>query len=201
MARAAGALALSRERIGEEALRLFAKNGVERTTMRDIAAALGVTEPAIYRHFPGKEEMFDAVFLAAYARIAREIAAADASVSGFRRAAEAVVAMFTTMFDEERDLFTFVLLDQHRHLPRVADDAKENPVSALRDMFRRAIEAGDLPKMDPDLAAAVSLGVVVQAALFTHYGRLKGPLRRRTKKLAAAAIAALYALGPEGSVA
>lgn len=45
---------------------LFAKQGVDATSMRDIADAAGVREAAIYRHFPGKEELAREIFLSWY---------------------------------------------------------------------------------------------------------------------------------------
>jgi AcrR family transcriptional regulator len=47
-----------RKKIIAEALTLFLKKGVDKTTMDDIAARLGVTKPAIYRYFKNKEELF-----------------------------------------------------------------------------------------------------------------------------------------------
>ena len=48
------------------ATRLFAKRGIDATSMRDVAAAAGVREAAIYRHFRGKEEMAREVFASWY---------------------------------------------------------------------------------------------------------------------------------------
>ncbi|HUB26568.1 MAG TPA: TetR/AcrR family transcriptional regulator [Tepidisphaeraceae bacterium] len=43
------------------ATRLFAKRGYEATTTAAIADAAGVTEPILYRHFKGKQELFVAI--------------------------------------------------------------------------------------------------------------------------------------------
>jgi len=48
-----------RGEILDAALDVFAEKGYERGTMRDIAAHVGVTEPALYRHYDGKEALFD----------------------------------------------------------------------------------------------------------------------------------------------
>jgi AcrR family transcriptional regulator len=45
---------------------LFARQGVDATSMRDIAEAAGVREAAIYRHFRGKEELAREIFLSWY---------------------------------------------------------------------------------------------------------------------------------------
>ena len=50
----------TRGRILEVALRMFARRGYVTTSMEEIAREVGVTKPAIYHHFKGK----DAIFLA-----------------------------------------------------------------------------------------------------------------------------------------
>lgn len=46
------------EKIKKTALALFAVNGYEATTMNQIAEHVGITKPAIYVYFKGKEELF-----------------------------------------------------------------------------------------------------------------------------------------------
>lgn len=50
----------TRERIIEVAAQLFTKQGYEGTTMRQIAAAAGVSKPGLYHHFASKEELCSA---------------------------------------------------------------------------------------------------------------------------------------------
>lgn len=51
----------TKEKILSAALELFSSAGYEGTSMQDIAARLGLTKAALYRHFPGKEALFDAL--------------------------------------------------------------------------------------------------------------------------------------------
>jgi AcrR family transcriptional regulator len=48
-----------RGEILDAALCVFAEKGYEGGTMREIATRLGVTEPALYRHYAGKEALFE----------------------------------------------------------------------------------------------------------------------------------------------
>lgn len=50
-----------RKKIVEAAYFLFLKKGYHGTTMEEIANQLGVTKPAIYQYFPGKEDLYAAV--------------------------------------------------------------------------------------------------------------------------------------------
>ncbi|MGH8014456.1 MAG: TetR/AcrR family transcriptional regulator [Candidatus Binataceae bacterium] len=45
---------------------LFARHGIDGTSMQDIAGKAGVREAAIYRHFAGKEELARDIFLSWY---------------------------------------------------------------------------------------------------------------------------------------
>src|SRR5262245_57952372 len=50
-----------RSQILREAARCFGTRGFRGTTTRDVAAAVGITEAALYRHFPGKEAIYAAI--------------------------------------------------------------------------------------------------------------------------------------------
>lgn len=48
----------TKERIIEEALRLFSEKGYAGTSMSDIAERLKITKAALYKHYSGKREIF-----------------------------------------------------------------------------------------------------------------------------------------------
>src|ERR1700730_10953632 len=54
-------LAYKRERILEEAVKLFYERGFSGTTLDDIATELGVTKPFIYTHFRSKTDLLAAL--------------------------------------------------------------------------------------------------------------------------------------------
>ena len=51
----------TKERILEEALKLFAQSGYMGTSMNDIADRLGVTKAALYKHYKSKQEILDSI--------------------------------------------------------------------------------------------------------------------------------------------
>ena len=51
----------TKERILETALELFAQSGYLGTFMSDIAARLGITKAALYKHYAGKQEILDRI--------------------------------------------------------------------------------------------------------------------------------------------
>ncbi len=51
----------TRERIQDVARELFAQQGVQRTSLQDIADKLGITKPALYYHFTSREELIRSI--------------------------------------------------------------------------------------------------------------------------------------------
>ena len=66
---------VKRDDIEEAAIRLLATKGLAATTIRDIAAAAGVAEGALYRHYSGKDDM-------AWRLYCREVAAFTIAFEG-----------------------------------------------------------------------------------------------------------------------
>lgn len=54
-------MADTKENILHTALRLFARNGYEATSVGDIAGALAMTKGALYKHYRNKQDIFDSI--------------------------------------------------------------------------------------------------------------------------------------------
>ena len=57
-----------RDQILDRAALLFGEHGYDRTSIRDIAAAVGMLPGSVYYHFPSKEALLEAVYTAAIDR-------------------------------------------------------------------------------------------------------------------------------------
>ena len=51
----------TKEKILEEALKLFAQSGYMGTSMNEIASRLGVTKAALYKHYSSKQEILEKI--------------------------------------------------------------------------------------------------------------------------------------------
>ena len=114
MARTATPRGQRRERILASATSLFEENGFHGAGIDEIAAAAGVTGPAIYRHFKNK----DAVLVALFDRLAERLTGIlDAVASHEGRAAlETLVRLHVRLAFEERALIV-VYISEERNLP------------------------------------------------------------------------------------
>lgn len=183
---------VAKDAIDRAALRLFAERGVAGTSIKDIAEAAGVSQGAMYRHYATKEEMARHLFLSNYADLAQRLDDICAERSGFRARVAGMVAEFCTLFDADEELFRFLLLVQHEHLPALTKGLR-TPVDVLVEVMAEAMEAGAIPRNDPNLKAAAAMGIVLQAATFRVYGRITGAMAALADSLTAACIAAAEA--------
>ncbi len=181
--------ALTRARIEKEALRLFAHKGVDGATIRDLSQAVGVADAALYRYYKSKEEIAAGIFTRHYGELARAVRKVRERQLGFAPTVRELVLLFCRLFDESPDVFAFILLNQHAHLRYVKAD--ENVVEEICAIMTRACERREIGVADPNLAAAMALGAVLQPAVFKLYGRLPGPLSAHVATITQAAIKAV----------
>ena len=52
----------TKQRILREALRLFSQKGYDAVSVEQIADAVGIKAPSLYKHYKGKRDIFDAIF-------------------------------------------------------------------------------------------------------------------------------------------
>jgi AcrR family transcriptional regulator len=176
----------TRDRIETAAVQLFVEKGVADTTVRDIAGALEMSEGALYRHFPSKEQLVWQVFERHYIEFAGRLLKLAESESGTREKLAAMIAGFCRAYDENPRLFRFLLFVQHDQLGKLAADAP-TPVEAVRMVIARGIASGELPAQDADLATSLVFGVVLQPVQFAAYGRLPSDMGSMRERLVAAA--------------
>ena len=158
----------TQEKIEQATLALFAEKGVDRTTIGDIARAAGIAEGTIYRHYPSKEELIWQLFSQNYLRLAGELDALQASRRSLKAKLEAMVGMFCALYEEDPDMFRFLLLVQHGQLGRVSEDM-QTPVKVLKAVIEAAVARGEIPPQDAEVATAMVLGMVLQVAVFKVY--------------------------------
>ncbi len=182
----------TRARLEREAMRLFVEKGVAETSTRDVAKAAGVAEGAMYRHFTGKEDLVASLFLAHYLEFAQVLERLQADASGTQAKLDAMIREFCRFFDRDQVLFRFLLFVQHGHLAKVPRDAA-TPVDVIRDVIAAGMRKGEIAKANVELATAMVMGLVLQAATAIVYGRIRGRLSPHAARLSAAAWAVLTA--------
>ncbi len=142
----------TKERILETALELFAQNGYPGTSMNDIAAQLGITKAALYKHYAGKQEILDRIV-----ERMNEMDYARAEPDGFAEAylhtpVQKIRAYSMAQFDhwtKERFSSNFrkmLTLEQYRD-PKLAqlhhDYLAGGPLEYMAAIFRRLTDSDE----------------------------------------------------------
>lgn len=91
--------AASRARILEHALRLFARHGYERTSVKMIAEAAGISQGLLYNYFESKDALLRALFEESMADVLASFAAADAEPDPRLRVERLIRASFDIVRD------------------------------------------------------------------------------------------------------
>lgn len=180
----------TRLRIEAAALRLFVEKGVAETTIRDIAQGAGVAEGALYRHYAGKDDLVWGLFSRHFTDFAERLEALQVPAAGLRAKLAAMIEGFCRFFDGDPLLFRFLLLVQHNQLAKLTPDMA-NPTEVLARILGAAMARAEIPAGDVELATALVMGIVLQAATFCVYRRITGPMIALAPALAAAAWRAL----------
>ena len=182
----------AKPRIDDAAIDLFVKVGIDGATTKLIAAAAGISEGAIYRHYKSKDELALTLFMGAHRRLSGLVEEAAAGESGIRAKAAAIVAAYCQAADENWPLFTFHMLSMHRFLPYYQEDGRD-PVSVIETLLKRAMMDAEIPPADPRVLAAMAIGVIVQTAQNKAYGRFDASMSAHAPLMTAAVQAVLFA--------
>jgi AcrR family transcriptional regulator len=179
-----------RERIKEQAIRLFAERGVDAVSVRDIASACDMKAPNLYAHFASKEDLVFDLFRDGYAEYGDIVATAASGGVPFRIRLDRMMRAICRLHDTDTDRFRFLVMTQHGYLASVPRDER-NPVEVICRAVATAMEAGEIPKRESELMALAVIGIMVQPATARLYGRLTGGLVERADELVAMAWRAL----------
>ncbi|MBE5865541.1 MAG: TetR/AcrR family transcriptional regulator [Lachnospiraceae bacterium] len=160
----------TKRKIVEAALKLFAEKGYSDVYVGDIAKAVGIKAPSLYKHFKGKQEIFDAileVLKESYAKqavsmgINGDVADVDADVyAGISE--DTLVEMGKNFFlyflhDEYMRLFRKLLTIEQFHNSELGDlytkQYMNDPLVYQGDLFGILIAKGRLMQVSEDVLA------------------------------------------------
>ena len=104
----------AKKKILTEALRLFVRDGLCETSIRDIARATGYTNPALFKHFASKERLALHLFEQCYLNLFQAIERAMSGQRWYAAKQHALIASYLEMLDADRDALLYVQ-DNLRH--------------------------------------------------------------------------------------
>jgi AcrR family transcriptional regulator len=164
----------------DAARRLFAERGYAGVATEEIVRAAGVTRGALYHHFDGKRELFEAVYEQIEVELAQRIAAgaleagATSPLAAMRAGAEMFLAAST-----EPETQRIVLIDGPSVLgwDRWREIAAKHGLGLIEATLQAAIDAGAIGPQPVRPLAHVLMGALDEAAMVV--ARAEDPERMR----------------------
>jgi TetR/AcrR family acrAB operon transcriptional repressor len=143
----------TRTQLMDAALHLFAKQGVSRTSLQDIAQAAGATRGAIYWHFKNKADLFNALMDSATLPMEQTMQQIghDVDQDPLEELERAIMLPMQSIVDDERVRATFeiatmkveyveeLLAVKQRHVQCHADNTRELQRRLTQAAVRRSV--------------------------------------------------------------
>ncbi|MGN6458186.1 MAG: TetR/AcrR family transcriptional regulator [Achromobacter mucicolens] len=140
-----------RERILEEAAKLFARSGYDGSSISDLAAAIGVSKAAIYHYYPTKQDIYDAIILQVLEgltqTVGRDVAGAMGGVARLR----AFMVGHARYFEQHHAQFVTMLIGYSGMALSEREDAarlRDSYEKLLRDVIAQGVADGAFRALD-----------------------------------------------------
>jgi AcrR family transcriptional regulator len=167
-----------KENILQAAARLFARQGFDGTTTLQIASEAGVTEPLIYYHFTGKDEVFTSILKAGFDKYWARIKELENLSGGAFYRVEKLISLHFSVVDEiPAETFLIISacpakLNDPDHLCRKIVEKQQKWISGyLRRCMKEGIASGEFIRMP------------IAPTVDTLSALINGTMRRRVLRL------------------
>ena len=172
------------------AIHLFVEKGIEGTTIAQIAKKARVAEGALYRHFKGKDELAWYIFATNLNQFTTDLMSKVLSEKGLEKRIHRFVSECFLAFDSDRDLFTFLILTEHRELRKYPTTASHPGHIALK-VIEDAQRDGEIAPAEAYLLVALFIGALIRACVVHNYGRISGSLKDQSGQVSSALVGML----------
>ena len=160
------------QRIASAARRLLDKEGAEAVTMRRVANAVGITPMALYRHYPNRAGLLNALADAGFDELAARLAEARFSGDIEKRLAKILNVYLEHALQNPR-LFELMFLKVRQGARRYPGDFKRgrSPTgNPMIKVIKEGMEAGYFREDDP-WEIAWEMGALLQGLTMLYLGK------------------------------
>lgn len=152
-----------RQRILDEATRLFVAQSYHGISMREIAEAVGVSKAGLYYHFRDKEELFLAILTTCLDRLEQGIAQMAPTEPGARAAIAAILRAIFAQPPEQRAVMRLA----SNELAHLAPEARvlfgqryyQQFINRITLALQEGMQRGELKQLEPHAATWILLGM------------------------------------------
>ncbi|HLP87876.1 MAG TPA: TetR/AcrR family transcriptional regulator [Nostocaceae cyanobacterium] len=151
----------TRDRILQAAQKLFASQGFDGTTTRDLAQAAGVAEGTLFRHFTNKKAILVEVATQGWVDILTDLLTELSEMGSYKAVAQVMKRRMWNLH-KNVDLLRVCFMEVQFH-PDLRDRIQGDIISKMTDVaeafFQTAMDRGIYRQMDAKLVAKVFLGM------------------------------------------
>jgi len=155
----------TKTRILQAAQRLFARNGYDGTTTRDLADTAGVAEGTLFRHFENKKAILVAVATQGWIEILTDLLT-ELSEMGSYKAIAQVMRHRMLNLHQNADMLRVCFMEAQFH-PDLRERIQSEVIVKMTDVaeafFQTAMDQGIYRPMNPRIVAQVFLGMFTVA--------------------------------------
>lgn len=151
----------TRQRILTAALSLFARQGYDGTTTKDLAQKAGVAEGTLFRHFANKKAILIEVAIAGWIEILTDLLT-ELSEMGSCKAIAQVMKRRMLHMQKNSNLLRVCFIEAQNH-PELRQRIQAEVIAKMTDVaeafFETAMSKGIYRQMNPKIVAQVFLGM------------------------------------------
>lgn len=163
-----------REAILEAALELFVERGYHGTAVPQVAERAGVGAGTIYRYFPNKEGLVNAIYQKYKEQVGRELLRDFPANAPAREQFHRFWSCMTRFVREHPAAFAFLELHHHAsYLDATSREVESRLRAFVVGFIRHTQERGEIKRMDPDVLIGVVLGVFIGVVRQSWEGHLE----------------------------
>jgi AcrR family transcriptional regulator len=157
------------------AIHLFVQKGIDGTTIKEIAKAADVAEGALYRHFRSKDELAWHLFSAHLNQFTTDLMTKVLPVTGTRARVRIFIEESFKAYEEDPDLFTYLILREHSELEKFPKTAT-HPGHLVLKIIEDGQAAGEIRLGNIHVLGGLFIGGVIRMCVLRMYGNLKEDL-------------------------
>lgn len=157
-------IANARDRILDDAARLFARDGYDGTSLGELATSVGVTKAAIYHYFPNKQEIYEAIIVRTLEGLRRHVSQATAETAGPEEALSRFMTAHADFFEDHYDGFLTMLVGyggmENVVMIAEAQKLRDEHEQALRQIIADGLAKGAFRAVDIDVTGRAVLSML-----------------------------------------
>jgi AcrR family transcriptional regulator len=158
------------EQIAEAAMQLIAAHGLAGLSIAAIAQQVGIVPSAVYRHFPGKEAVLDAVLDLLQARMKQNVEIVCAESDSALERLHSLLTRHLTMLVENRAfpylIFSHLSEADHSERRKRLESTMHGFLAQIAAIVRQGQQKGEIRSdLSPKTVAVMFVGMVLPAAV------------------------------------